>query len=200
MSAKEIIKAIEESDEGKFNSLVDKSKSPSLDSATLKSLHVGQMKIHTVDCTNTEWSACIFDGTTFDGVDLQGALFNACTFHDCTFSNAILAETTFDGCVWQKGALQNAEDMEAAEFMNCQLKECALENLHFLDTIFTSVTLTKGAIKNVDGIADLKSVVLRDVEIDAFDTSEMTLTACTSSGCSTVPKGFSTCEGRRRRV
>lgn len=200
MSSKEIIKAIEASDNGTFDALVEKNKSASLDSAALKSLQIGSLRIHSVDCSNTEWEACLFDGTTFDGVDLQGAYFNGCTFHDCEFRGVILAEASFDGCVWQKSAIREAEDLEAVEFTNCQLKACDLEDLNFVDGVLDSITITEGSIKNVDGIADLKSVVLRNVVIDNFDTSEMTLMACTSSGCTQAPRGFSTCEGRRRRV
>lgn len=200
MSSKEIIKAIESSDNGTFDALVQKDKSASLDSASLKSLQVGALRIHSVDCKNTEWEACLFDGTTFDGVDLQGAYFNGCTFHECEFRNAILAEASFDGCVWQKSAIREAEDLEAVEFSNCQFKACDLEDLNLVDGVLESLTITDGTIRNVDGIAELKSVVLRNVDVDNFDTSEMTLMACTSSGCTQVPRGFATCEGRRRRV
>lgn len=200
MSSKEIIKAIETSDGGAFDALVGKDKSATLEAASLKSLQVGGIRIHSVDCANTEWEACLFDGTVFDGVDLQGAYFNGCTFHDCEFCNAVLAEVSFDGCVWQKSAVRDAEDLEAAEFTNCQFKACDLENLHFLDTVLDSLTITDGAMRHIGGIAELKSVVLRNVSIDGFDTSEMSLTACTSSGCTQVPSGFATCEGRRRRV
>ena len=116
MSSKEIIKAIESSDNGTFDALVQKDKSASLDSASLKSLQVGVIRIHSVDCKNTEWEACLFDGTAFDGVDLQGAYFNGCTFHECEFRNAILAEASFDGCVWQKSPLAKPKTKKPYNF------------------------------------------------------------------------------------
>ncbi|MBO5752308.1 MAG: pentapeptide repeat-containing protein [Proteobacteria bacterium] len=197
---KALIKAIQASDEAIFNEALQGTGEKSLDAATLKDLHIGAMRIHSIDCQNTEWEACIFDGTTFDGVDLQGAFFNGCTFHNCTFQHNILAEASFDGCVWQKSSLVHAEDLEAFELTNCQLKDCVLEDLNFLDSTLESLTVTAGTLKSLSGIAELKSVVLRNVTVESFDTSEMELSACTASGCTSVPKGFVACEGKRRRV
>lgn len=197
---KALLKAIQASDEAIFNEALQGSGEKTLNAATVKGAHIGAIRIHTVDCKNTEWEACIFDGTTFDGVDLQGAFFNGCTFHNCTFQNNILAETSFDGCVWQKSSLVHAEDLEAFELTNCQLKDCLLDGLKFLDSTLESLTITSGTLKSVSGIAGLKSVVLRNVNVEDVDTSEMELSACTASGCSSVPKGFVACEGKRRRV
>lgn len=199
MSQKDYIKAIQTSDESLFNELIT-GKSKSLEAASFKGSQIGAMTIHTVDCSNTEWDACIFDGTNFDALNLQGAFFNGCTFHGCRISKAILAEASFDGCVLQKSIIEDAEDLEAVEMTNCQFKECELRNLHFVDGTLESLTITSGKLDNISGIAELKSIVLRNVEVESFDTSEMTLTACTASGCSQIPKGFLASEGKRRRV
>ena len=198
MSQKDLIKAIQSSDESIFNEVITKDKS--IEGATLKGAQIGAIRIHTIDCANTEWEACIFDGTTFDGVNLQGAFFNGCTFYNCTFKNAILAEASFDGCVLNRSAIVEAQDLEAAELTNSQFKECTLSKLHFVDTVLESLTVTSGQINEVSGIATLKSVVLRNVSVTDFDTSEMELTGCMASGCTSVQKGFTASEGKRRRV
>lgn len=198
MSQKELIKAIQTSDESAFNDLIEKNKT--LDAASFKGAQIGAMTIHTIDCSNTEWEACIFDNTTFEALNLQGAYFNGCTFHDCTFTKAILAEASFDGCVLHKCRILDAEDLEAIEITNCQFKECTLENLNFVDGTLQSLTINSGTMKSISGIAELKSIVLRNVDVSDFDTSEMTVSSCTASGCTSVPKGFTASEGKRRRV
>ncbi len=198
MSQKDLCKAIQTSDESLFDELIAKDKT--LDAASIKGAQIGAMTIHTIDCSNTEWEACIFDGTVFEALNLQGAYFNGCTFHNCTFNKAILAEASFDGCVWHKSKIVDAEDLEAVEITNCQFKECALQNMHFVDGTLQSLTMTSGTIESISGIAELKSIVLRNVEIKDFDTSEMTVSSCTASGCSSIPKGFVASEGKRRRV
>ena len=198
MSQKDLIKAIQNSDESSFNELIAKNKT--LDAASLKGAQIGAMTIHTIDCSNTEWEACIFDGTHFEGLNLQGAFFNGCTFHDCIFSHCILAEASFDGCVMHKSQIIDTEDLEAAEITNCQFKECVLKNMHFVDATLQSLTMTAGSLDAINGIAELKSIVLRNVEVTNFNTSEMTVSSCTASGCSSVPKGFVASEGKRRRV
>ncbi len=199
MSQKDLIKAIQTSDESLFNELIS-NKAKSLDAASFKGAQIGAMTIHTIDCSNTEWEACLFDGTTFDGVNLQGAFFNGCSFHGCKFTKNILAEASFDGCVWQKSSITDAEDLEAAEITNCQFKECIFQNLHFVDGTLESLTIASGKMENISGIAELRSVALRNVEIDNFDTSEMTVSACTASGCTQIPGNFVLSEGKRRRV
>ena len=200
MSKKDLLKSIQASDEALFNEALSGTKTPTLDNASIKGAQVGAMRIHTVDCSNTEWEACIFDGTHFDGINLQGAFFNGCSFHNCTFSNAILAEASFDGCVLHKCHILSPEDLEASEFTNCQFKECALESMNFLDSSLESLTITSGTLTHLSGIATLRSIVLRNVTIEDFNTSEMEITACTASGCNVVPKGFTASEGKRRRV
>lgn len=197
---KEILKAIQASDEAMFQSALDGASEKSIDGATVKGAHIGAIRIHSIECTNTEWEACIFDGTTFDAVDLQGSFFNGCTFHHCTFSGNVLAEASFDGCVWQKSVISNPEDLEAFELTNCQFKDCRLEGLNFLDSTLESLTVSAGSLNDISGIAELKSVVLRNVSVESFDTTEMEVNACTASGCTSVPKGFVACEGKRRRV
>ena len=200
MSHKDLVKAIQNSDGAAFDKLVEAGSS--LDSASFKGTQIGAMRIHTVDCTNTEWEACIFDGTTFDGVVLEGAFFNGCTFHNCTFSHiASFTDAAFDGCVWQKSSiLDPAADLEGTELTNCQFKDCTIQNLHFAEGTLQSLTFNGGKLTNLSGEAEVKSVTLRSVEVDNFDTSEMTLSNCTASGCEKLPKGFVACEGRRRRV
>lgn len=198
MSQKELIKAIQNSDESSFNDLIEKNKT--LDAASFKGAQIGAMTIHTVDCSNTEWEACIFDSTRFENLNLQGAYFNGCTFHDCVFSKTILAEASFDGCVLHKCKIVDTEDLEAIEITNSQFKECVLENMHFVDGTLQSLTVTSGAMKSISGIADLKSIVLRNVDVSDFDTSEMSISSCTASGCTSIPKGFIASEGKRRRV
>ncbi len=199
MSQKDWIKAIQTTDESLFNELAE-GKEPSLEAASFKGIQIGPMRLHTVDATNTEWEACIFEGTEFDGLDLQGAFFNGCSFHGCTFNNTILAEVSFDGCVIHKTKFLEPEDLEAAEFKNCQFKDCELKNLNCLDTIFESVSISNGSMSDIDGIAELKSVTLRSVNVENFNTEEMTLSKCSCSGCSSVPKGFTVSEGKRLRV
>ncbi|MBO4351826.1 MAG: pentapeptide repeat-containing protein [Proteobacteria bacterium] len=198
MSQKDLIKAIQNSDESIFNEVISKDKS--LEGATIKGSQIGAMRIHTIDCGNTEWEACIFDGTEFDSINLQGAFFNGCTFYNCTFKNVILAEASFDGCVFNKSSILEPEDLEAAEITNSQFKECTLSKMHFVDSVLESLTMTAGKIESMSGIATLKSVVLRNVEVTELDTSEMELTGCIASGCTSVPKGFVVSEGKRRRV
>ena len=200
MNSKAIIKSIENSDESGFAQVLAGDAAPSLGAGSFRGLHVGPMRIHTISCENTEWEACLFDGTTFDGIDFRGAFFNGCTFHECRFANAVLAQASFDGCVWQKSAIADPRDLEAAELTNCQFKDCELTGLHFLDSVLESLTISGGVMRDWNGAAGLKSVVLRNVDADAIDTSEMTLTACTASGCPKIPAGFSAVEGRRRRV
>jgi len=197
---KELTKAIKTSDESIIDHLLEKNASLSLESASFKGENIGAMRIHDVNCANTEWEACLFDGTVFDGIDLQGAYFNGCTFHQCSFKNAILAETSFEGCVLKGTSIADTEDCEALEITNCQFQECEFVNVHLLDATLESVTITNGKISGFDGPAELKSVVLRNVEVSEFDTSEMTLTACTASQCAKLPAGFKAVEGKRRRV
>lgn len=198
MSAKDLVKAILSSDESRFNEIA--TPESSLEAATFKNAHVGAIRIHTVDAENTEWEACLFDGTTFDGISLQGAFFNGCSFHHCTFKNAILAEASFDGCVWLRSTITEAEDLEAIELTNCQFKECEFSDLHFVDGTLESLTFSAGTLRNLSGIAQLKSVALRGVDVESFDTSEMTIASCTASSCTNIPKGFTASEGKRRRV
>ena len=200
MSKKDLLKSIQATDESLFDAALSADKTPTLDNASIKGAQIGAMRIHTVDCSNTEWEACIFDGTHFDGLNLQGAFFTGCSFHNCTFSNAILAEASFDGCVLHKTQLLSPEDLEAAELTNCQFKECVLEDMSFLDSSLESLTITSGTLRRISGIATLRSIVLRNVTVEDFDTSEMTLSGCTGSGCTALPKGFTASEGKRRRV
>ncbi|MBR4985585.1 MAG: pentapeptide repeat-containing protein [Proteobacteria bacterium] len=200
MSKKELLKSIQASDEALFNEALSNDREPTLDNASIKGAQIGAMRIHTVDCSNTEWEACIFDGTFFDSLNLQGAFFNGCSFHNCTFSGSILAEASFDGCVLHKTQIIAPEDTEALELTNCQFKECSLEEMNLLDSSLESLTITSGCLKNITGIASLRSIVLRNVAIENFDTSEMEIAACTASGCTEVPKGFTASEGKRRRV
>lgn len=202
MSQKDLIKSITNSDESAFNQLIADPHHRSLDSASIKGAQIGAMRIHTIDCANTEWEACLFDGTTFEGVNLEGAFFNGCTFHDCIFKDIInFSGTAFDGCVWQKsGIIDPKTDLDSTELTNCQLKECTLQNIHFAEATLESLTINGGSLCNINGEAELKSVVLRSVNVDKFDTSEMTLSNCTASGCDKIPDGFKACEGRRRRV
>ena len=202
MSQKDLIKSIQNSDESVFNQLIEDPHHQSLESASIKGAQIGAMRIHTIDCANTEWEACLFDGTTFDGVNLEGAFFNGCTFHDCSFKNiANFADTAFDGCVWQKsGIIDPQSDLNNTELTNCQFRDCTLQNIHFAEATLESLTFNGGQISNLSGEADLKSVVLRSVSVDHFDTSEMSLSNCTASGCEKIPDGFKACEGRRRRV
>lgn len=200
MSSKEIIRAIEKSDESAFEDVLGRVKEASAEGASFKGLHLGAMCIHDISCVNTEWEACIFDGTSFEGVDLQGAYFNGCTFHECRFEKSVLAEASFDGCVWQKSEISDAEDLEGLEVTNCQFKDCVWRGLQFVDSTLESLTISSGRLEHLSGIADLKSVVLRNVTVEHVDTTEMSLSGCTASGCSEVPRGFTACEGRRRRV
>ena len=198
MSQKDLIKAIQSSDESIFNEVI--AKDSSLDGATIKGSQIGMMRIHSIECCNTEWEACIFDGTIFDNINLQGAFFNGCTFYNCTFKNDILAEASFDGCVFNKSTIVEPEDLEATEITNSQFKDCTLSKMHFVDSVLDSLTMTAGKLETISGIATLKSVVLRNVEVTDMDTSEMELSGCIASGCSSVPKGFTASEGKRRRV
>ena len=202
MNKKDLIKSIQNSDGAAFDSLVAEAGKASLETASFKGAHVGCMRLHTVNLANTEWEACIFDGTTFDGVDLSGAFFNSCTFHDCVFLRiADFSDAAFDGCVWQKSGIEEPQcDLDGVEMTNCQLKDCTLKNLHFSESTLQSLTFNGGRIENVNGDAEMKSVTLRSVEIENFDTSEMSLSNCTASSCKKLPEGFRACEGCRRRV
>ena len=202
MSQKDLIKSIQNSDESAFNQIIADPHHQSIESASIKGAQIGAMRIHTIDCANTEWEACIFDGTIFDAVSLEGAFFNGCTFHNCSFKNiSNFSGTAFDGCVWQKSSITDpGSDLDATELTNCQFKECILQNIHFADAILESLTFNGGSVSHVSGTAELKSVVLRSVNVDRFETSEMSLSNCTASGCEKIPAGFKACEGRRRRV
>ncbi|MCL2325958.1 MAG: pentapeptide repeat-containing protein [Proteobacteria bacterium] len=200
MVQKEITKAIKASDEGLLEALLASHADLSLEAASFKGDHIGAIRIHGVDAGNTEWEACIFDGTVFDGLNLQGAFFNGCTFHNCTFRSTILAETAFDGCVLHRTTFGDTEDAEGLELTNTQFRDCSLVNLHLLDASLESLTITQGRLAGIDGVATLKSVVLRNVTIEGFDTGEMTLTGCIASGCNVTPEGFTASEGKRRRV
>ncbi len=210
MSQKELLKAIETTDNAMFDEVVSRipddplTSKINLENCEIKGKQIGAIRIHSINCANMEWEACIFDGTTFDGVDLEGSFFNGCTFHDCIFKNIInFSDVAFDGCVWQKSGIIDPDennDLNAFSMTNCQFKECQFRNLHFVEGVLESVSFTGGCIDHVDGEATLKSVVLRSVEVNSFDTSEMEMTNCTASGCAKVPKGFVNREGRRCRV
>ena len=201
MNKKDLVKSIQNSDGAAFDGLAAQPNA-SLESAGFKGAHIGCMRLHTISLANTEWEACIFDGTTFDGVDLSGSFFNSCTFHDCVFRHiADFSDAAFDGCVWQKSGIEDPEcDLENMEITNCQFRDCMLKNLHFVESSLQSLTFNGGRIENVNGDAEMKSVTLRSVEVEKFDTSDMSLSNCTASSCETLPKGFTACEGRRRRV
>ena len=197
-NAKDLVRAILNSDESHFNELAVKD--ATLDAATFKNAHVSALRIHTIDASKTEWEACIFDGTVFENISLEGAFFNGCSFHNCVFRHVVMTETSFDGCVLHKTQIRSAADLEAAEITNSQFRECDLSDLHFVDSTLESLTFTAGAIRNVSGTAEVKSVALRGVTVEGFDTSEMTVSGCTASACDVVPAGFAASAGRRRRV
>ena len=206
MSQKDLVKAIQSSDESIFNQIVSDGKNTSLEGESFKNSQIGAMRIHTINMANTEWEACLFDGTTFENVDLEGAFFNGCTFHDCHFIHiANFSDTAFDGCVWKNSEIadpQGDEDgkIECLEISNCQFRDCILRNIQFAESTLQSLSFSGGKIENISGDAEVKSVALRNAEVEKFDTSEMTLSNCTASGCTNVPKGFVLSAGKRCRV
>ena len=203
MSQKDLIRSIQSSDGSAFDRIVAESPDVSLETVSFKSLQIGAMRIHDINAANTEWEACLFDGTTFENVDLEGAYFNGCTFHDCHFKGITnFDDTAFDGCVWKNSEIIDPaqECIECIEISNCQFRDCTLQNIHLAESTFQSLSFSGGKIQNISGDAEIKSVALRTVDVVDFDTSEMTLSNCTASGCTHVPAGFKACEGRRCRV
>ena len=196
---REIIKAITTTDESILNDLLDKGAALSLDSASLKNERVGGMRIPPLDASNTEWEACLFDGTTFERVNFGGAFFNACTFHGCTFVACDFSGASFDGCVFKRTAMEEPK-LDDAELTNCQLQACALKQWHLNETTLESLTISEGEIANLDGTGTLKSVVLRGVSVNGAETREMDVSMCTASACSSVPAGFKAVEGKRKRL
>ena len=199
-NSKELIKAIQSSDEAIFNRVVEKSPGLSLSNTTFKGNTISAIRIHDIVCPDTVWENCIFNDVEFSAIDFQHAKFTSCTFHQCKFTQAILAETVFEGCVFNHLELLDTEDAEALEINNCQFQDSTIRGFHFLDTIVSSSTYTQGTLADIDGEGTLKSFVLRNVAIENFNTSTMQVTACTASACATLPAGFKSVEGRRRRV
>ena len=148
MSQKDLVKAIQSSDESIFNQIVSDGKNTSLEGESFKNSQIGAMRIHTINMANTEWEACLFDGTTFENVDLEGAFFNGCTFHDCHFIHiANFSDTAFDGCVWKNSEIadpQGDEDgkIECLEISNCQFRDCILRNIQFAESTLQSLSRT----------------------------------------------------------
>lgn len=200
MSQKDLIKAVQQSNSIVLEQLIKADPELSMEAASFNGEHINALTIRDIDCSNTEWEACIFESCSFINVNLEGAFFNGCTFHSCTFSGNDLSEMAFDGCVMQRTKISSSSDIDGLEFSNSQLKDCVLEDLSFVDSNLLCLTISQGSIARLSGSATLKSVVLRSVEIDDFDTSDMVLTACTASGTDPVPEGFTAVKGNRRRV
>ncbi len=198
INSKDLIKAIRTSDESIFNRLPDKT--VSISGAGFKGDHIAAIRMHGIACPDTTWENCIFNDVEFNAIDFQNAKFTSCSFHQCRFTQTILAETVFEGCVFNHTTFIETEDAEALVINNCQFQESVIKNIHFIDTNITSSTYTQGELTDIDGEGTLKSFVLRDVAINHFDTSDMTVSACTATGCKTLPTGFKSVEGRRRRV
>lgn len=199
-NTKELIKAIQSSDEAILNRIVEKNAGISLAGTAFKGNNISAMQIHDIACPDTVWENCIFNDVEFNAIDFQHAKFTSCTFHQCKFTKAILAETAFEGCVFNHLELLDTEDAEALEINNCQFQDSTIRGLHFIDSVISSTTYTQGTLADIDGEGELKSFVLRSVTIENFATADMKLTACTASACATLPAGFKSVEGRRRRV
>jgi len=165
-------------------------------SETFEGLSFREMDFGRVTLRNTEWNGCMFEKCTF-GV-LDGSLFEGCTFVDCNFDRARLEGVSFDGAVFQRTSFKGCV-VQDSEWNGVDLTECVFSDLAFDGVSWDAATLRGGKLAQISGDASLSGVTLRDVDVDSFDTSEMTLTGCVASGA-TIPDGFDRLTGRRRRA
>ncbi|MFA5623587.1 MAG: pentapeptide repeat-containing protein [Bradymonadales bacterium] len=201
MAKNEWLKAFKNADNEAIKRLLEENEAVlSLEAASMNGGHYSGLVLKALNLENTEWDACIFDNVEFIDCNLTGALFNASTMFAVKFESCQLSDASFDGCVMQRSSLANISDSEGLELTDCQLKECTLENIDFADARLHALSFTSGRIARVSGEAELSGIVLRGVEVEAFDTSEMQVLRCTASGMSEVPEGFILYDGRRKRV
>ena len=199
MASREWVNAIKSSDEAAIQRLREAHKDFSLEGESFSNVQLGTLPLKELNFANTEWENCIFDGVQFLSSDLSGAFFNACTFHNCVFNASTLDDVSFDGCVMQRTIFKDISP-SALELANCQFKECEWTDITLDEAQFSSLSFTAGKLQNISGNGSLQAVVLRNVAVDEFDTEQFEMNHCTASGTENLPKGFTRCEGNRKRV
>lgn len=165
---------------------------------TFKSVSCGRIDLSAVDLSNTEFEDCLLSGIRFDGADLSGAYFHGSTLMECSLAGANLDGASFDGCVLKQvdlaGAVLTGTELSGTELADCTIADSSLD-----DATWESVTISGGSISRLGGAAELTAVVIRDTELDAFDTSDMELRSCTTNAAN-QPEGFGALSGRRTRI
>lgn len=200
MANKEWLKAFQSSNNDAIRRLCSDGEGQSVEGESFKNGHYSTLSFCGINFSNTEWDACIFDNVEFISCDFSGAFINASTLQGVKFEDCIFDDASLDGCVMQRTSFIALSQCEGMEMTDSQLKESVLTNLTLLDARLTSLTFTGGRITNIAGSAELNGVVLRNVEVENFDTSDMNVQRCTASGVAEVPAGFLLCAGKRKRV
>ena len=151
-----------------------------------------------LDCSNVEFADCVISGTNFSGADLSGAYFHGTTLVECDLRAANLEGAAFDGCVLKEVDLTGAK-LTGTELTGVELERSTLADLSLDDVAWESVTLTGGVVRSLSGAGEWTGVVMRDAQVEDFDTSAMTLKRCLTN-TSPAPEGFGALSGRRKRV
>ena len=201
MTLKAWLKALRNSDNTMLQRYHSESCGFGFEGETFSEMHVSQLDLGGMDFVNTEWDACILRGINFSGTDLRGSFFNGCTIHDCLFDETELTDVSFDGCVLHRVVFKHLSFVDT-ELMDNQFKESIIENITFQDSTWLTTSLTGGKISTVRGSGQMRSVVMRDVSIYDFDTSDIEVENCRFFGEPTgiIPEGFIVRKGRRCRV
>lgn len=151
------------------------------------------------DLSNTEWDGCLLEHMNFDNSDLEGAYFNGTTLLDGSFVETSLETAAMDACVFKRVVFQKT-NLNDTEFAGSDLEFCSFKELSLDDVDWSLLTFSQGNVLQVMGNSGtFREVTFREVKVENFVTSGLTLKRCVGSG-STIPDGFMALSGNRQRI
>jgi uncharacterized protein YjbI with pentapeptide repeats len=108
-----------------------------------------ELRLDSVDLTESRFERCLFQGVTLQGADFSEATFTDCRFEPSRFASCTWAKAQLRGCSWfdadkKKGSTFAFCDMQAVEIAKCNLATCIFErcdlyNLNAVDSSFRGV-------------------------------------------------------------
>ena len=188
-----------------FNELRQKlgDQTPSLDGQTFKNLQIIGFDLGDLDLSNSEWEACLFNQTRFDSSSLEGAYLKGCTLVACSLAGVEFDDVALEGCIIKRCLMERCA-LSGAEVSDTQLSDCEIADLDLSGSEWSSVVFNAGRLSRISGDGTLSGWTLREVVLDNFDASEMSVDHCTIAPHpeqpDLIPEGFTRLTGRRRRL